>query len=277
MTEPGLDLTLLRGLTRPSHDERLIAGRVRHHLDRHDGYVAFSGGKDSLVVTHLALQVEPNVPVVFFDSGLEFPETHAYLDQVSELLGTTVQTYPARPDLLQLLMANGTWDHQTATVAGPSDLRQALIDIPAAAAAADHGPGLLWGIRSAESGGRAHLHRTALRDQIRQGCSSCCSNTAQQRLHHGGTVSRRDGTTAYSPIWDWTTPQVWSYLARHHLRVNPLYERLTRLGAPPAAHRVTSIVDAHQLQAGRMVWLRRGWPALWSVLQSALPRLEETV
>ena len=55
-----------------------------------------------------------------------------------------------------------------------------------------------------------------------------------------------------------------------------MYRKLTELGAPADAHRVTSVVDAQQLAYGRGVWLRRGWPAIWSALLPALPRLRET-
>ncbi len=73
---PGLDREQLLALRRPVHDEELIRSRIGEHVAAHDGYVAFSGGKDSLAVLHMALAVEPNVPVAFFDSGLEFPDTY---------------------------------------------------------------------------------------------------------------------------------------------------------------------------------------------------------
>lgn len=76
----GLDVRALQGLRASRRDLDLIRCRIRAHLDRHEGYVAFSGGKDSLVVLDLVRQVAPETPVAFFDSGLEFPETYAYLD-----------------------------------------------------------------------------------------------------------------------------------------------------------------------------------------------------
>ncbi len=46
--------------------------------------VAFSGGKDSLVVLHIARQYVARIPVVFNNTGVEFPETRAYIRQLSE-------------------------------------------------------------------------------------------------------------------------------------------------------------------------------------------------
>ena len=37
-------------------------------------YISFSGGKDSTVLLDLVRQVNPNIPAVFVDTGLEYPE-----------------------------------------------------------------------------------------------------------------------------------------------------------------------------------------------------------
>lgn len=101
-SEPGLDLTLLRGLRAPSAkagptavDD--IAARIEAHLAAHDGYVAFSGGKDSLIVLDLARRVEPDVPVVFFDSGLDYPETYDYLTELAHTWRLDLHRLPTAP------------------------------------------------------------------------------------------------------------------------------------------------------------------------------------
>ena len=48
---------------------------------------------------HLAHTVDPDVPVVFFDSGLESPETYTYLEHLAELWDlncTSSRRSPAR-------------------------------------------------------------------------------------------------------------------------------------------------------------------------------------
>ncbi|MFF2027143.1 phosphoadenosine phosphosulfate reductase family protein [Streptomyces sp. NPDC058171] len=77
--DPGLDLAALRGLRAPSAKSSVaavadITARIGAHLAAHDGYVAFSGGKDSLFVLDLARRIEDDMPVVFFDSGLDSPK-----------------------------------------------------------------------------------------------------------------------------------------------------------------------------------------------------------
>jgi 3'-phosphoadenosine 5'-phosphosulfate sulfotransferase (PAPS reductase)/FAD synthetase len=55
--------------------------RIREWYDHWDGnvYVSFSGGKDSTVLLHLVREEFPNVPAVFVDTGLEFPEIKAFV------------------------------------------------------------------------------------------------------------------------------------------------------------------------------------------------------
>jgi len=50
--------------------------RIRQWIEAHDGcvYVSVSGGLDSTVLAHLVQQVDPNVSLVFFDTGMEYPE-----------------------------------------------------------------------------------------------------------------------------------------------------------------------------------------------------------
>ena len=50
--------------------------RIREWYEHYSGqvYVSFSGGKDSTVLLHLVRSVYPDVPAVFCDTGLEYPE-----------------------------------------------------------------------------------------------------------------------------------------------------------------------------------------------------------
>lgn len=280
--DPGLDLNRLHALRTPHLATSGLPDRIRAHLDAHDGYVAFSGGKDSAVVLHLALTVEPNVPVVFFDSGLEFPETYAYLEQLHRQLNLQLHWIRARHTTLELLEASGAWDH-TAPRQDTPPLHEVLITEPAGRAHLAHGPGELWGVRAEESRGRAALYANALRAETARSCnSSCCitdttTRSTARRRRHGGLIRRIDGTVAYSPIWDWKTTDVWSYLARHQVPINPVYAKLRNLGAPEHFLRVSHMLDGNRLEEGRVTWLRRGWPDLFEDLTRVLPRLREFV
>jgi len=55
--------------------------RIRQWYERQNGnvYVAFSGGKDSTALLHLVRSRYPDVPAVFVDTGMEYPEIRDFV------------------------------------------------------------------------------------------------------------------------------------------------------------------------------------------------------
>lgn len=51
-----------------------------------DIYVSFSGGKDSTVLLDLVRSITPNVPAVFIDTGLEYPEIREFVKQTDNVI-----------------------------------------------------------------------------------------------------------------------------------------------------------------------------------------------
>ena len=68
--------------------------RIREFYEHFDGkvYVSFSGGKDSTVLLHLVKSLYPDVPAVFIDTGLEYPE-------VKEFVKSTENTIILKPEI----------------------------------------------------------------------------------------------------------------------------------------------------------------------------------
>lgn len=58
--------------------------RIIEWYQRNDGkvYVSFSGGKDSTVLLDLVRRIYPDVPAVFIDTGLEYPELRDFVKTI---------------------------------------------------------------------------------------------------------------------------------------------------------------------------------------------------
>ncbi len=62
--------------------------RIINWYERNYGkvYVAFSGGKDSTVLLHLVRGLYPNVPAVFINTGLEYPEIVQFVRKTENVI-----------------------------------------------------------------------------------------------------------------------------------------------------------------------------------------------
>jgi len=57
-----------------------------YHRNHSQVYVSFSGGKDSTVLLNLVREQFPQVPAVFIDTGLEFPEIRDFVKTVENVI-----------------------------------------------------------------------------------------------------------------------------------------------------------------------------------------------
>lgn len=73
----------LKRLQSLSLDDKITLTKLRitEWYEHYDGavYVSFSGGKDSSVLLDIARQIYPDMPAVYVDTGLEFPEVKAHV------------------------------------------------------------------------------------------------------------------------------------------------------------------------------------------------------
>lgn len=62
--------------------------RIRNWYEHWQGdvYISFSGGKDSTVLLDLVRSIYPEVPAVFVDTGLEFPEIREFVKQTENVI-----------------------------------------------------------------------------------------------------------------------------------------------------------------------------------------------
>ena len=66
----------------------LAQQRIREWYDHWGGqvYISFSGGKDSTVLMHLVKDMYPDVPAVFVDTGLEYPEVRKFATERADVV-----------------------------------------------------------------------------------------------------------------------------------------------------------------------------------------------
>ena len=80
------DLAQMQSLpleTKVKMTERRIMEWYNHYNG--DVYVSFSGGKDSTVLLHIARSIIPDIPAVFSDTGLEYPEIREFVKTISNV------------------------------------------------------------------------------------------------------------------------------------------------------------------------------------------------
>ena len=57
-----------------------------YYLNKGQVYVSFSGGKDSTVLLNLVRSLYPDVPAVFVDTGLEYPEIKKFVKSIDNVI-----------------------------------------------------------------------------------------------------------------------------------------------------------------------------------------------
>ncbi|WP_321507752.1 phosphoadenosine phosphosulfate reductase family protein [uncultured Methanoregula sp.] len=164
--------------------------------------ISYSGGKDSLATLLVVTKAIGKVPMLFADTGLEFPETYANVDEVAEKYG------------LEVLRTDGIttfWENFSRQ--GP----------PAVNAR--------WCCKVCKL--------TPVGNLIREKWGECLSFIGQRR-YESATRAQSDRVWRNSnvrvqlsaaPIHNWTALHVWLYIQREHAPYNILYERhLDRIG-----------------------------------------------
>ncbi len=159
--------------------------------------ISFSGGKDSMCSLALTRQVDKNIPVIFINSTIEFPETIEYVHNISTAFQCKlIELFPEQ-DFFSLCNQLGPpscfmpWCCQTQKFSTLSNYINQNFN---------NGILSIEGLRNLESKQRM----------------------SYERISTNRSIARK---TAILPIISWTTFDVWLYLLWRKLPINQLYKQ----------------------------------------------------
>jgi len=172
--------------------------RVRWALEQFPGQVALSTsfGVQSAVMLHLVTRIDPQIPIVFIDTGYLFPETYLFAEQLTERLGLNLKVYtPALTPARQEALYGKLWEQ---------------------------------GVEGLEKYGRINKVEPMNRALREIGARVWLTGL---RREHASTreelpvVKQQNRVLKVHPIIDWTDRQVGEYLRANDLPYHPLWEQ----------------------------------------------------
>lgn len=209
--------------------------------------VSWSGGKCSTTVLHLALQQDLEIKVIFNDTGVEFPETYAFIERLRDEWSLNLEvlkpetTFWACVEKYGFPMIRGKYSKGSHGKDGQPMCCQLLKEAPIKRAALKCS---ITGIRVAES---------------RMRMFTACQ---WGQYYYAKTLGRWQ----FHPIMFWTTAEVWSYHEKHGIPHNEVYDQgHDRCGCWPCTGYISwkeALARSHP-EMYRAIARMKGEPTLW--------------
>jgi phosphoadenosine phosphosulfate reductase len=194
---------------------------LREHLEHAQrACITSSFQAEDVAELHMVLQLQPQIPVIFLETGYHFPETLAYRDRIVSEWNLNLINVHAEQSVAEQESQFGILN-QTA-------------------------PDRCCGLRKVEPLFRALGSYTTWVTGLRRQQSKSRTNL---QPHEFFTLPSGHILAKLSPLAEWTTRDVWQYAEQHSIPLLPLYEKgYTSIGCAPC----TSLpFDANDPRSGR--------------------------
>lgn len=207
-------------------------------------YLSFSGGKDSLVMLHMVLEQNRNIPVVYWDADASYPDTETFLARIEDEWGIDIVRFKTRP-ILDVFREYGI-DHpqiETKTMI-------ATVYDPIKKLIAEYGfDGVFVGLRREESYGRKQL------------------------IKYRGPIfhSKYQNVIECLPVAYFSVQDIWAYITANELPYNPVYDKTSM--RPRNEIRVSYYCGESIRERGRFVWLKKEYPDLYNIFAAEFPEV----
>ena len=179
-----------------------------------------SFGAQSAAFLHLATQAEPDLPIIFIDTGYHFPETLEFAQELTKKLGLKVRTYRPLQTPADIEKKHGRLWEMGAD--GMEKFHEIIRVEPLRRAMKELNP-LLWiaGLRRTTAASRKEL----------------------------SILSHANSRIKMLPILDWTDRQVGEYLQQHSLPYHPLWAKgYVSIGDRVTTKRLDEVTDPAELR-----------------------------
>lgn len=229
---PDMDLDRLMALSVEDKAtySKLIIQRF-YVANRGKVYVSYSGGKDSTVLLHLVRSLYPDVPAVYSDTGLEFPE-------IREFVKATDNVIMIRPKMSfrRVIQEKGypVVSKEVANIVGGAQRGKPY--------------GIKWTTISREESSFSKAHYAWLVDAPFQISADCCNELKKKPMKAYEKESNRHaiiGTKGVdsrlrmtnlqryglilndkcTPLGIWTNEDIWAYIRAHNLPYCDIYDK----------------------------------------------------
>ena len=196
--------------------------RIRWAIQRfpEKAILTTSFGAQSSALLHLATQIQPDLPVLFIDTGFHFPETISFAEEITRKLKLNLKTYRPLLSAEEIESRYGQiWEK------GPEGLEQFHEII------------------------RVEPLRRALRDLNPEIWIAGLRRSSSESRQKMNFLTRQDARLKFLPLLDWSDRDLGQYLQAHSLPYHPLWAQgYVSIGDRVTTKRLDEVSDPSQLR-----------------------------